>query len=167
MNIKTTIQIKAPAESVWNVLWHQYGSVCDWASTVNDSDNREVKGSKYNGRRCMSTWGEISEIVKSVDEKHMTYTYYADGLPKLMKSAVNTWRVEPQGNALSNVSIDLNIEFAAIPKLLMGWMIVPKMKKDIQQTLEDLKYFIETGKQTEAKIKSDLRFFKKKGKKAA
>lgn len=161
MEIKKAITIQAPAEKVWEVLWNNYTQVCDWASTVNHSEKRDVHGNKNGGRTCHSTWGEISEIVKEVDQKKMSYTYYADGLPAMMKSAVNSWKVEPLGNHSSEVQMNLKIELAPIPKLLMGWMIVPKMKKDIQQTIDDLKYFIENGKPSSVKIKSDQKFFKK------
>ncbi|GAA4271232.1 SRPBCC family protein [Aquimarina gracilis] len=167
MKIQKTIKINASAEKVWEVLWGDYGQVCKWASTVNSSDYREVQGSNNGGRACMSTWGEIHEIVENLDIENKTYTYYADGLPAIMKSAKNTWKVLQKGVNTSEVSIDLDIEFATIPKIFMGWMIVPKMKKDVNQTLADLKYFIETGKLTEAKIKSDQKYFKKKGQKAA
>jgi hypothetical protein len=161
MVIQKTIQVNAPASKIWEVLWDNYSQVCDWASTVNTSDKRKVSGNKAGGRTCVSTWGEISEIVDFLDEKNMTYKYYADGLPSMMKSAQNQWKVTSKSVNTSEVSIDLEIEFATLPKILMGWMIVPKMKKDINQTLEDLKFFVETGKQTEAKIKSDVKFFKK------
>ncbi|SEK70324.1 Polyketide cyclase / dehydrase and lipid transport [Aquimarina amphilecti] len=167
MKFQKTIQVAAPASKVWEVLWDDYGEVCQWASTVNTSETRKVPGSPDGGRTCVSTWGEISEIVEEVDEKNMMYRYYADGLPSMMKSAVNTWKVTSKSINTSEVSIDLEIEFATIPRIIMGWMIIPKMKKDIIQTLEDLRYFIETGKQTDAKIKSDQKYFKKNPIKAA
>lgn len=167
MIIQKTIQVNAPASQVWEVLWDNYGQVCDWASVVNSSQFREVKGNDAGGRTCVSTWGEIQEIVDYVNVKNMTYSYHADGLPSMMKSAQNKWKVKSKGVNTSEVSIDLQVEFATIPKILMGWMMVPKMKKDIDQTLEDLKVFVETGEQTQAKIKSDLKFFKKNKKSVA
>ena len=110
----------------------------------------------------MSTWGEIQEIVDYVNEKNMTYSYHADGLPSMMKSAKNKWKVKATGVHMSEVSIDLHIEFATIPRILKGWMMIPKMKKDIDQTLEDLKVYVETGEQSAVKVKSDLKFFKKR-----
>ena len=161
MKIKHNIQIDAPAEKVWDILWNKFGDVCDWASTVNESSNRYIAESTHGGRTCISTWGEISEVIDSVNENRMTYTYHADGLPSMMKSVVNTFTVNKKNVNTSELAVDINIEIATLPRILMGWMIVPKMKKDIFQTLEDLKYFIETGKQTEAKIKSDRKFLKK------
>ena len=162
MIIQKTIQVNAPASKLWETLWENYGQVCDWASTVNSSDYREVVGSKEGGRTCVSTWGEIQEIVDYVNERNMTYSYHADGLPSMMKSAKNKWKVKATGVHMSEVSIDLHIEFATIPRILMGWMMIPKMKKDIDQTLEDLKVYVETGEQSTAKVKSDLKFFKKR-----
>ncbi|WP_299433539.1 SRPBCC family protein [uncultured Aquimarina sp.] len=161
MRIQEAISIDAPAEKVWEVLWNEYEQVCDWASTVNHSEKRKISNSSHGGRSCHSTWGEISEIIEEVDEENMRYTYYADGLPAMMKSARNTWKVKQKSVNTSEVSIDLEIELATIPKALMSWMIVPKMKKDIIQTMVDLRYFIETGKQTAAKLKSDVKYFKK------
>ncbi len=84
-----------------------------------------------------------------------------------MKSVENTFTVNKIGENTSELEVDINIEIATVPKILMGWMINPKMRKDINQTLKDLKYFAETGKQTDAKIKADAKFFKKHSKKIA
>ncbi len=167
MRIQQNIQIAASAEKVWDILWNKYGQVCDWASTVNDSSSKNVSGNSNGGRTCHSTWGEISEIVDKVDESKLTYTYHADGLPSMMKSVVNTFTVNKRGVNTSELAVDINVQITTIPKILMGWMIIPKMKKDIGQTLMDLKHFAETGEQTEAKIKADKKYFKKNPKKVA
>ncbi|WP_430906314.1 SRPBCC family protein [Maribacter sp. 2-571] len=167
MRIQETIQIDAPAEKVWDILWNKYGQVCDWASTVNSSSDRKVLGNENGGRTCHSAWGEISEIVEHVDTERMTYRYRADGLPKMMKSAVNSFTVNKKSVNTSEVELDLNVELAIVPKILMSWMMVPKMKKDVLQTLVDLKYFAETDMQTEIKTKSDLKFNKKRLKKVS
>ena len=161
MRLQKTIQIDAPAEKVWETLWMDYGKVCEWATPVNHSNGRKVKNNANGGRTCHSTWGEISEIVDLLDEKNMTYRYYADGLPKMMRSAKNTWKVNSTSKTSSEVSIDLDIEFNPVAKVLMGWMMIPKMKQDVNQTITDLKIYLETGKQSEPKIKSDEKFFKK------
>ena len=161
MKIQESIEINAPANKVWDILWHNYGQVCDWASTVNKSSRREVAGNKHGGRACHSAWGEISEIVDSVDESNMSYSYYADGLPKMMKSAKNRFSVHKQNVNTSRVDMDIDVELAPVPKILMGWMMVPKMKKDIKQTLVDLKHYAETDQPTEKKIESDKKFDKK------
>jgi len=160
MIINKNISVNAPADKVWELVWNQFGQVCDWASTVNQSGDREAFGS-VKGRTCTSTWGEIDEIVESVDPDSMSFTYYADGLPSMMKKARSNWKVISTNRDTSTISAHMEIEFARLPGFFMGWMMKPKMRKDIDQTFKDLKQFIETGKKTESKIKSDLKFFKK------
>lgn len=167
MNFKVIREVNAPASKVWEALWGQYHNVCDWASTVNVSGARAKNENPKNGRTCTSTWGEISEIVDTVNEKEMTFSYYADGLPSIMKSAQSAWTVTPTSTHTCEVVMAGEIVFAPIPGFLMGWMMKPKMRKDLHQTLDDFKYFIETGKQTAVKIKSDQKFNKKNHFKAA
>lgn len=167
MKINKTLQVNAPAQKVWEVLYTNYGDACHWASTVNESKERELDGSAYVGRTCSTVFGEVSEIIDWADEEKMELRYHLDDTPFIMKAATADWKVLPTGINTSSVTMDLDVTLAALPGLLMGWMIKPKMRKDIHQTMEDLKYFIETGEQSQAKVISDQKYFKKKGKKAA
>ncbi|WP_431122691.1 SRPBCC family protein [Flagellimonas flava] len=167
MKIKKTLLISAPATKVWETLYTNYADSCDWASTVNESKEREVAGSEYMGRTCSTVFGDVSEIIDKADEEKMELQYHLDDTPFIMKAANANWKVKPLSVNTSEVTMDLDVTLATLPGLLMGWMIKPKMRKDLNQTLEDLKYYIETGKQSEAKIKSDKKYFKKKGNKAA
>ncbi len=167
MKINKTIQVNAPAKKVWEVLYTNYGDACDWASTVNESREREVSGSDYIGRTCSTVFGDVSEIIDRADAATMELQYHLDDTPFIMKAATAKWKVKSLNKDTSSITMDLDVTLATVPGLLMGWMIKPKMRKDIYQTLEDLKYYIETGKQSEAKIKSDQKYFSKKNKKAA
>ncbi|MBP2831521.1 SRPBCC family protein [Aquimarina sp. U1-2] len=167
MKINKTLKIKAPVQKVWDVLYTNYGDACNWASTVNESKEREVFGSDYIGRTCSTVFGEVSEIIDRADAEKMELQYHLDDTPFIMKAATAKWKVKPLSIDTSTVTIDLDVTFATLPGFLMGWMIKPKMRKDIYTTMEDLKYYIETGKQSEAKIKSDKKYFKKKDKQVA
>ncbi|RKN82546.1 SRPBCC family protein [Ulvibacterium marinum] len=167
MKINKTLRVNAPAARVWEILYTNYGDACDWASTVNESKERMVAGSEYVGRTCSTVFGDVSEIIDRVDEDSMELQYHLDDTPFIMKAATAKWKVEPLSTNTSSVTIDLDLTLATVPGLLMGWMIKPKMRKDIFRTMEDLKYYIETGKQSEAKVKSDAKYFRKKGKEAA
>ena len=161
MEFEMKRRIELPADQVWEELWGKYHNVCDWASTVNKSGPRQSNKDQEEGRTCISTWGEISEIVNEVNEKEMTFSYYADGLPPVMKSADNHWRVRALTHKSCEVAYIGEIKFAAIPGFLMGWMMKPKLRKDLNQTLDDFKHYVETGRQTVAKKKSDAKFKKK------
>ncbi|WP_299215611.1 SRPBCC family protein [uncultured Dokdonia sp.] len=167
MKVNRTVQINASAITVWEMLYKNYGQACDWASTVNESAFRNVVGSPYGGRTCSTTFGDVSEIIDHVNEKTMELQYHLDDTPFIMKAATAHWKVTSTSVNTSDVTMKLDATLATIPGLLMGWLIKPKMKKDIYQTIDDLKHFIENGEPSEAKKKSDANYFKKKGRKAA
>ncbi|GGG08582.1 hypothetical protein GCM10011344_06420 [Dokdonia pacifica] len=167
MKVNKTIQINASAVTVWETLFKNYGQACDWASTVNESKLREAVGSKYGGRTCSTTFGDVSEIIDHVNEETMELQYHLDDTPFIMKAATAHWKVTSASVNTSEVTMHLDVTLATLPGFLMGWLIKPKMRKDIYQTIDDLKYFIENGEQSEVKKKSDAKYFKKKGKKAA
>lgn len=167
MKVNKTVQISASAITVWETLYKNYGQACDWASTVNESKLRNVEGSSYAGRTCSTTFGDVSEIIDHVNEKTMELQYHLDDTPFIMKAATANWKVTSTSVNTSKVTMNLDVTLATLPGFLMGWVIKPKMTKDIYQTIDDLKYFIEHGEQSEAKKKSDTKYFKKKGNKAA
>lgn len=167
MKVNKTVQINASAITVWETLYKNYGQACDWASTVNESKLRTIEGSSYGGRTCSTTFGDVSEIIDHANEKTMELQYHLDDTPFIMKAATANWKVTSTSVNTSKVTMNLDVTLATLPGFLMGWMIKPKMTKDIYQTIDDLKYFIENGEQSEAKKKSDANYFKKKGNKAA
>lgn len=167
MKIKKTLQVNAPAGKVWEVLYTNYGDACDWASTVNESKEREVAGSAYLGRTCSTVFGKVSEIIDHANIETMELKYHLDDTPFIMTAATANWKVKALSVNTSSVTMNLDVTLAAVPKIFMGWMIRPKMRKDIFQTMHDLKFFLETGKQSKANIKSDQKYFKKKGIQAA
>ncbi len=167
MKIYNTVQINVPASKVWELLYANYGKACDWASTVNESEERYTANGNNLGRTCSTVYGQVSEIIDKVDHEKMELHYHVDDTPFIMKAARAKWKVNPLSVNASEVIMDLEVRLAPLPGVLMGWMIKPKMRRDIHQTMEDLKHYLEMVKPSEAKIKSDRNYFKKKGKKAA
>ena len=167
MKIYKNVRINVPASKVWELLYANYGKACDWASTVNESEERYTTNGDHRGRTCSTVYGQVSEIIDKVDHEKMELHYHVDDTPFIMKAASAKWKVTALSVNTSEVTMDLEVTLAPVPGMLMGWMIKPKMRKDIHQTMEDLKHYLETGKPSEAKIKSDRNYFQKKGKKAA
>jgi hypothetical protein len=83
----------------------------------------------------------------------------------MFKEGGNTWQVAPVNSQQSKVTMDLTLKLSPIPSLLAGWMIKGKMNKDTDQLMQDLKHFIETGQPSDAKVKSDKKFYQKRAKK--
>ena len=167
MHLQKEIIIDAPADKVWATIGRDYTKVGDWASIINRSGARKNIEGDTTGRTCESTYGAVSEMITRYDEESRLLSYQADGLPAMFKEGGNTWQVHEVAPGKSKVTMYLKMKFAPLPGLLMGWMIKGKMNKDTDQLMLDLKHFVETGKPTAAKLKSDAKFYKKAGKKAA
>ncbi len=61
----------------------------------------------------------------------------------------------------------LRMEIKPLPGFLMGWMMKPKMNKDMDGLMDDLKHYVEKGIPHPKKAKSLEKWRKKKTKKAA
>ncbi|MEM9674507.1 MAG: SRPBCC family protein [Bacteroidota bacterium] len=166
IHLNKEIELNVPAQKAWDILWNNYESVGTWASIIPESAARHQDG-KLVGRTCSSTYGDVKEIITHHNEKQLTYSYEADGLPSMFKKGGNTWKVIPLGGNRSRVQMQLRMELAPLPGFFMGWMIKSKMSKDTQGLMEDLKHFAETGKPHPKKTKSLQKWQKYKAKKAA
>jgi len=167
MQLQKQVIIDAPASKVWSTIGENYASVGDWASIINESGGRKSESGALEGRTCESTYGSVKEMITAYDEDSRLLSYQADGLPAMFKEGGNTWQVHALDARRSKVTMDLQMKLAPIPGFFMGWMIKSKMSKDTDQLMQDLKQFVETGKPTEAKLKSDARYYRNKGRKAA
>ncbi|GAB5522218.1 MAG: hypothetical protein Roseis2KO_00900 [Roseivirga sp.] len=165
MHLQKEILINAPASSVWEVLGSNYTRVGDWASVINESAPRNNHRGELEGRTCESTYGSVKEMITQYDEKAHLLSYQADGLPAMFREGGSTWQVMPVDSNKARVIMDLKMKLAPLPGLLMGWMIKVKMSKDTDQLMLDLKHFVETGEPTDAKVKSDEKFTKKRARK--
>ena len=167
MQLQKEIIINAPATKVWDTIGNNYAAVGEWASIINESGRRNNESGELAGRTCESTYGSVKEMITTYDEEARLLSYQADGLPAMFKEGGNTWQVHALDTNRSKVTMDLKLKLAPIPGFFMGWMIKGKMSKDTDQLMLDLKQYVETGKPTKAKLKSDARYYRKKNRKVA
>lgn len=165
--LEKEITIKASAEKVWSILADEYEKVGDWATIIPESAPRKNAMGKLEGRTCSSSYGDVKEMITNWDKENMTYSYQADGLPPIFKKGGNVWSVQAIDVNACKVNMDLKMEMATVPGLLMGWMLKPKMSKDIDGLMEDLKHYVERGVPHPKKVKSLEKWNRSKAKKAA
>lgn len=160
------VDLNVSAQKAWSILANQYDCVGDWATIIPESSPRKENGELV-GRTCSSTYGDVQEMITNWDEKNLTYSYEADGLPAMFKSGKNVWKIEPLGERKSKVKMTLRMEMKPLQGLLMGWMIKMKMGKDLEGFMQDLKYFAENGRPSPQKLKSLEKWNTYKAKKLA
>lgn len=151
MIIRKSIQINAPANKVWQLVAHEFENVSKWASDVGysekTSDRIVPKGADVSGRVCTSKYGDIREGFIHFDEDGMTFTYDAEGeaVPFFIRRTTNTWKVEAKGEQMCIVSFQPEVDFIPVMGLIVGFPMRRFMSTVLKNTLEELKYFVETG----------------------
>ena len=164
IHFEREVTLNVPASKAWEILGRNYENIGDWATVIPESAPRNTRTGELEGRTCSSSYGDVKEIITNWNEEKMTYSYEADGLPAMFKKGGNVWSVTPLGANQSKVSMVLDMEMAAIPGLLMGWMIKPKMSKDMDGLMDDLKHYAETGTPHPKKVKSLEKWNRRKAK---
>lgn len=152
MKISKSIQINAPASEVWHLVAHQFEDVGQWASDVAHSKKTTnlnlLEGADVSGRICSSKYGDIVEGFIHFDEAGMTFTYDAkgDAVPFFIKGTINTWKVEAKGDNACIMSFSPEVDFIPVIGIIVGFPIRMFMRTVLQNTLEELKHYMETGK---------------------
>ncbi|MBV6631788.1 MAG: SRPBCC family protein [Alphaproteobacteria bacterium] len=161
MKITNVLAIDAPVESVWDVLGPNFVHAGDWASNVYASTPRpgkaRVAAAPCAGRICETSMGPFNETIVGYDPSRYRLAYAATGakMPGFMRSMVASWSLAPNNVNGTNVRMTLNADIAPPFNILMGWMMRMQFKKAIDESLEELKHFIETGEKHPRKLKVD------------
>ena len=151
MKLKSTACINAPKEKVWQVL-SDVANIDSWVDPVLSAYCQHDQTSGAGTVRICSLKGniKIEEYFIAWDEGN-SFTYEAIGAP-LIKSAKNTWSVEPvNGKTLVTTESEVQLKGGIFAKplapLLMLWS-----KRVSGDSLAALKYFVETGHPYQGKL---------------
>ena len=148
--INKDIEINAPIEKVWQVLGHEFASAYKWSSAITHSealDTETLNGSTCTERGCsIEGFGEIKEKLTAYSNEQHTLTYTVlEGLPGFVVKAENTWKCHTKSNGKTVFELRLKMQTKGFMGWLMGGMLKKKSEKTIDQSLEELKYYIENG----------------------
>ncbi|MEL6409937.1 MAG: SRPBCC family protein [Pseudomonadota bacterium] len=150
MQIARTLQIKAPLEKVWSILADDYATIGEWARAVERSaanpDAAPPPGAAVGGRVCTANIGDVTETITTFDPKHhvLAYSAQAKAMPFFVRGLTGRWTL----NAVKGgTRVDLGFKADLMPPFgtLMGWAMKRQFVAAIDDTLEDLKLWAETG----------------------
>lgn len=150
MIVSSETLVNAPPAQAWAVIADQFGDISHWAASVVRSDFRaQNQGTLLGGTRTCSIpgFGEISEYVDTYEPEKMRYGYRIDeGMPFFVKKATNRWFVRKVSANQAQVGVVFDLKLSPVIGTLMGPLLKMQLKKGQPKMLEELAYYIETGR---------------------
>ena len=139
MEIIQEIIVDQPIKRCWAVLGEQFTEIYTWASPVNHSEGDNKVGP--NGANCdirgchVSGMGNITEKLTNFDPKNHYLAYeILSGLPAMMKSGRNSWKLTAISEHRTRVNMAGNIELAGF----FGKLMKPMVKMQFNQMTKNL-----------------------------
>ncbi|MEM9076861.1 MAG: SRPBCC family protein [Bacteroidota bacterium] len=158
VNVKESILIETSAEELWKITALQFDKIGIWSAGVTDS---EGYGTGFNGsvcteRQCTPSYKGFKKTTERIidyqpNNKQFTYQI-AEGLPKMVVNANNTWTHSEESNG-TKITMEINMELKGIMGWIMKGPLRKRMSKILKQNLEELKVYAETGEVHERKQK--------------
>jgi ribosome-associated toxin RatA of RatAB toxin-antitoxin module len=146
MRIVQHTDIDVSADQVWQIVGHEFTDIGRWASAIPTS----APTSTGDGRECrvpgVPGIDRVTERLVAYDDDTRTLTYVADsGMPRFVRKAVNTWRVQPLSESRARVAVSAEVEVAGSARLLL-----PLLRLSLafvgRRTLGELKHYVEHGR---------------------
>jgi len=150
MEIITKLTIEKNANDVWQVMGNQFDQIHIWASFFKDSKpsgEKKFNEIDFSARETVVEGGENSHSLDVFDSKNYILSYTVTvGAPPFADKAQAQWALESTNEHSCTASITVNMELKdMIPEEkaaeVKGWL-----SKSSEGMLEELKYYLETGK---------------------
>lgn len=167
VNIYSTITINKPADDIWKILADDYGGIGKWASGVNVSQGLgdPIGGSSCSGRSCeisATGFSDTEEKILTYDrDNYLLHYQLVHGLPGFVKNAMNTFKLTPKGGS-TEVNANTIMDATGIPGFLMKRFMASSTQKALDNILEELKHYVETGRVHPRKEKAIEKYNSKK-----
>jgi uncharacterized membrane protein len=157
MNIIKKTTIGKPVEEVWEVLGNQFGQISNWASLIKQSKvygDSKLNGVNYSIRETNTLKGITKQEITSFEpEKHSLSYKSISGTPAIIKEVRAHWSLVKNDSNSTKLVMDFTADMKGL-----GFILAPivkmKLSKIGDQLLEELKYYLENGKQHPRKIEN-------------
>ncbi|MEM8898324.1 MAG: SRPBCC family protein [Bacteroidota bacterium] len=154
-----SIIINIPQDSLWQITALEFHKIGIWSAGVKSSEGGSIggfNGITYTERVCVPGYKGFKKTTERIiDFQPDTYQFtyqIAEGLPKMVKYATNTWTHENEGNS-TKITMRVNMELRGLMGSLLKGAMTKKMGKILKENLEELKIYAETGELHERKKK--------------
>lgn len=166
VSMEKSIYIDVPIEQLWEITAENFADIGKWSAGVNASEGQGagVNGSEVTERVCQPSYKGFKATTERFIEYNpddYSFTYQiTEGMPGMVKYAENVWTHKKKGNG-TELTMGVNMELQGF----MGWLLKGTMKKKmgkiLNENLEELKIYAETGELHPRKIAANEKYQKK------
>lgn len=161
IEISKTGTIGVSADRAWSILADEFDQVGRWASAVDSSaahpEAEAPDGAAVGGRVCQAPgFGAIDETFVSFDPDRRSYAFRASAskIPGFVQNITNHTSVRAAGPDRSEVTVTITADTAGLRGAMIAPVMTRKFSSTIDQLLEDLTIYAETGRVSGAKTKA-------------
>lgn len=160
MQIQKSQTINCSAASLWEIIGSGYAEVDRWASNVFLSKPLSGRLSDTSGpvggRVCETSQGTFEEIIVDFDKdaRRVAYSVSGKSVPGFVRSILAKMTVSESSLNSCQIRMEMDADISAPFNILFGWMMKAQFGKAIDETLEELKFFAETGNKHARKIEA-------------
>lgn len=146
MRIETQMEIKAPADKVWQVVGEQFNDIANWASFVSQSHANPEVG-EGEGRVCQTDFGPVTENITAFQPQSRSLSHSIEGssTPFFMRDVLNHWHIEEAGKGASTVTFAISANVMPPFKQLLSRRLQDRFGRQARGYVRELKHFVETG----------------------
>ncbi len=167
MRIKRQFTVNASADQLWEIMGLQFAHVSQWASSIYSSRERNsdlvLVDAPCSGRTCETSMGSFKENILTYDKQRKIVSYDAKGdkMPFFVRQLANKWTFTPIAGDKCQVDMCMEISLLPVFNLLMGPIMRIQMGGVINQIIEELTYFAETGNPHPRKLEAQRKLLLK------
>ena len=161
MEVSKNVTVNVSADRLWSILGDDFDKIGEWARGVDSSapntDAAIPEGASVGGRVCQAPgFGAINETFTSFDPVERSYAFKATAskIPSFVRNITNHTLVKPLGPEQSEVQLRITADTHGIRGALVKPMMTRKFSRALDEGLEDLKIFAESGKISSEKTKA-------------
>ncbi len=161
IEIGKTATVNVSAERLWSILGDDFDKVSEWASSVDASavnpDAAVPEGAVIGGRVCQAPgFGAINETLTHYDPVERSYSFEATAskIPSFVRNITNHTTVTPLGPDRAKLEVRITADTDGIRGALVKPVMTRKFSSTIDQLIEDLTIFAQSGKPSAQKSKA-------------
>lgn len=161
IEISKSATINVSADKLWSILADDFDKIGTWARGVDSSapnpKAEAPQGATVGGRVCQAPgFGGIDESFTSFDAEQRSYSFHATAskIPSFVRNLTNHTAVKELGPEESEVQLKITADTDGIRGAIVKPLMARKFSGAIDNLIEDLTIFAESGKVSNDKTKA-------------